>query len=174
MNKLLFLFLIFAATLTSFGQQIKGISLDEPETITDTSGHVNVDSLQSFHKEIVTGAYMFANNAWFTSDEFTLIEKLEAIKNGNKAFQYFFFARNGKIEEGTYLANGEIKFVKDATLSYGAWFFDKDKLNVVLNGFSVLHGKFQYRIVYSYIKTGNNLTLKVVEKKLSVDELIEH
>lgn len=101
---------------------------------------------------MVTGAYELNDKEWFTKDTIHFTEKLNYIKTHRSTFEYFFFNRNGKVKVNTYVPDNAIKFLKDVTLNYGTWFFDKDKLNVVLNGFSNTYGKFEYRIAYDFFQ----------------------
>lgn len=172
-NILLILLLMLSVFITN-AQQTQGITLDEdPVTTTDTLGF-NMDSLQTYHKNLICGAYVLGEGEWFSKDQILLTEKLEYIKEGHNAFEYFFFNRNGKIEEGMQINDTKIRFIKDVTISYGAWFIDKDKLNIVLNGFSIKYGKFEYRISYSYKKIGKNIELTVFERKVIAEDTQIH
>ena len=51
--------------------------MDEP--ITDTIVYVNIDSIKRFQTEEITNAYVLDGDAWFSNDEFTLVEKLNFI-----------------------------------------------------------------------------------------------
>ena len=174
MKKISLFLLLFLCFNTLFAQQFVGISLDDEPQKIDSNGHVNVDSLQTYNKELVTGSYIFDNSSWFTDETFTLLEKINYLKENKKSFQYFFFARNGKIEENVNIAENDLKFVKDVTFNYASWFIDKDKINIVMSGFSNVHGKFEYRLSYSFKKVGKDLDLHIFEKKLVAEDKLDH
>jgi hypothetical protein len=164
-------FLVLFCNNSLFSQKTEGIYLDMDEPITDTIVYVNIDSIKRFQTEEITNAYVLDGDAWFSNDEFTLVEKLNFIsENRSKSFEYFYFTRSGKIEVSTNISDKDVKFAQETKLIYGAWFIDKDKLNIVLNGFNLIHGKFEYRIVYDYKKSDNNINLKIVDKKLINEE----
>lgn len=168
--KFIYTILLVLLVFSCFSQQTQGISLDDEATEEVSTSTTNYDSLQNYEKELVTGAYVLGDKEWFTKDTIHLTEKLNYIKTHRSTFEYFFFNRNGKVEVNTYVPDNAIKFLKDVTINYGTWFFDKDKLNVVLNGFSNTYGKFEYRIAYDFIKSGTNIILITHERKLSNTE----
>lgn len=165
---------LFFISHNLFSQKTEGISLDDEPTFVDTGGYVNVDSLQSYNKELITGSYILADNAWFTDEHFTMLEKINYLKEHKNSFQYFYFVRNGKILEETNIAEKDVKFVKDVSFNYGSWFIDKDQLNIVMSGFSINHGKFEYRIVYSFKKVNKDIELTIVQKKLVTEDMPDH
>ena len=172
MKYIKFTFLITFFCINSlFSQQTEGIYLDMDEPTTDTIVFVNIDSIKRYQTDEITNAYVLADGAWFTKDEFTLVEKLNFIsENRSKSFEYFYFTRSGKIEVSTNINDKDVKLTQETKLIYGAWFIDKDKLNIVLNGFNLIHGKFEYRIIYDYKKVGKNIELTIFDKKLITEE----